>query len=170
MRYFKPAFALLSALALPLLSVVLAAPAHAVPVPSGTEYCAVLISNQLDRDGSSKVLHRSCSSISAEEARRELDATTTLSSTQLMNWYEHADFGGSVTVIYGDSGGCDGAGYRVQPNSYWKTHLSSIKGFNQCNRIRLYNIALSQSAAYYLPLSNLGYYNDNVGLTQVYHF
>jgi hypothetical protein len=131
-------------------------------------YCAVLVSKDLDSSGVSKLLEESCSVESAAAARSGLQGT--LGSTLLMAWWRDAGFGGTQTTIYGNSGGCDSAGYRVEPSDYWKKNLSSIAGYNGCNRVRLYNIALTQSGAYNLQISNLGAYNDNVGLTQVYNF
>lgn len=47
-----------------------------------------------------------------------------------MTWWADINLGGNNSAIYGSSGPCDSAGYRIAPNSYWQTHLSSISGSN----------------------------------------
>ena len=160
---------ILPALVVLLAPLVLTPSVQASPPPTEGRFCAVLISKQLDSAGLSKVLHRACSDRSDAEAKARLDSVTPLASTFLMAWYLNAGYGEPHTNIYGDSGGCDSAGYRVEPSSYWKVNISAIAGFNNCNRVRVYNIARTQAQTFVLNAPNIGSYNDNVGLTQVYN-
>ena len=92
------------------------------------------------------------------------------SSTLLMTWYSDAGWRGTSVNYSGSYGTCDTAGYGFTPNDWWKTHMSSIRGAGQCNKVRLTNIAGTYSATYSLPLSfGSTIYNDNVGYVKVWH-
>lgn len=82
---------------------------------------------------------------------------------------EHIDYGGNRTNIYGSAGPCDTAGYRIVPDFYWQTHLTSAAGFAFCNTARFTNRALTYARTFGLPVPYLGaLLNDNVGKIQVY--
>ena len=92
------------------------------------------------------------------------------SSTLLMTWYSDAGWRGTSAGIYGSYGTCDTAGYGFTPSDWWKTHMSSIRGAGQCNKVRLTNIAGTASATYSLPVSfGSTIFNDNVGYVKVWH-
>lgn len=95
---------------------------------------------------------------------------TPLSSDLLMTWWADINFGGNHTAIYGSAGPCDSAGYRITPNSYWQTHISSISGAGQCNEVDLTTRSLNYADDFALSVGYIGStLNDNVGRVQVYH-
>lgn len=85
-----------------------------------------------------------------------------------MSWWQNSDGVGTKTDIYAGAS-CDSAGYRVEPNSFWKKNISAILGAYSCNRARVSNIALTSAEVFIISDTSLGAYNDNVGLIQVYN-
>lgn len=81
----------------------------------------------------------------------------TASSDLLMTWFEHIDYGGNRTNIYGSAGPCDTAGYRIVPDFYWQTHLTSAAGFAFCNTARFTNRALTYARTFGLPVHTLAH-------------
>ncbi|MET9921417.1 hypothetical protein ABZZ04_30705 [Streptomyces sp. NPDC006435] len=150
-------------------SAALAAPATAAPADgsAATKYCAKVV-GQKDASGKLETLRESCSSNSPEEARRGLRAAA---STKLMTWYSDGGYKGKmVSDIYGDYGTCDGAGYGFEPSDDWKDSLSSIRGYGQCNKLKLTNIAKTHSKSFTLPESfGDEIYNNNVGYVKIWH-
>lgn len=149
-------------------AVALTAPAAAAaPGPAGGgSYCAYLV-GKTAADPAPSVLRQACSSRSDDDARTRLRAA---SSTLLMTWYADAGWRGTSAKIYGAYGTCDSAGYGFAPSSWWETHMSSIRGSGQCNKVRLTNIAGTYSSSYSLPASfGSKIYNDNVGYVKTWH-
>ena len=61
-------------------------------------------------------------------------------STLLLVLYEHVNYGGASTKIYGSYGPCDREGYGVSALvSSWRNRVSSLKGFNYCNLVELFD-------------------------------
>jgi hypothetical protein len=85
-----------------------------------------------------------------------------------MIWYNGTGYTSNSTVIYGNAGTCDRAGYRIAPSSYWKVNISSIARLQTCDAARITNRALNDSAAFFLSTPTIARFDNNVGLVQVY--
>jgi hypothetical protein len=88
----------------------------------------------------------------------------------IMEAYDDVDYGFPYFTVVGHDGPCDTAGYRWEPNSEWKNKISSILGYNGCDKVRVTNKALTSAkefTAFYNGTAHwLGAYSDNVGLAQ----
>lgn len=149
----------------------LASPATAAPAAGSeapTKYCAKLLAEQKSATQASEVLRESCSSKSMAEAREGLHAA---GATKLMRWYSDGGYKGRMQAnIYGNDGPCDSAGYGFEPSDDWKDSLSSIRGYNHCDKLRLTNIAGTYSKPFTLPESfGDEIYNNNVGYVKVWN-
>ncbi|MFD3842920.1 hypothetical protein ACFWWC_42895 [Streptomyces sp. NPDC058642] len=49
-----------------------------------------------------------------------------------MTWYEHAEYGGAGTDIYGDYGPGDADGYVLSTGTWWRS-ISSFITYNNCD-------------------------------------
>lgn len=141
-----------------------------------TQHCVILVGKAASPGGISPVLYHYCSTVSSEDARTHMITSRTaigpfaLSADLLMTWFEHSDFFGASTQVFGDDGTCDSAGYRLDPNPTWANNISSAKGFGQCNHARFTNIAQNFSDDFALPIDFIGQtLNDNVGTIHVFH-
>ena len=84
----------------------------------------------------SRVLSRTCADRADAPSLTRAAATSTL----LLVLYEHINYGGASTRITGAYGPCDAAGYGVSALvSSWRNRVSSLKGFNYCNRVELFD-------------------------------
>lgn len=139
------------------------APAQAA---EAQQFCAIALAKPTGSDVA-VVVSESCSTQSPAAAR---DGLSVQVSTKLMTWYKDAGWLGTSADIFGSSGTCDTAGYSFVPSDTWKQSMSSIKGYQQCNRVRLTNIAGTSAREFPLPVSfGATLYNDNVGRVSVYH-
>lgn len=142
-------------------------------------FCVVVLGEAGSAKQDSPVLYQNCAASAAEASSRLAAArvpragggtVTPLSSDLLMTWWADIGLGGNYSAIYGSSGTCDSAGYRITPNSYWQTHLTSISGGGQCNEVDVYTRSLTYADDFALPVGYIGStLNDNVGRVQVYH-
>lgn len=167
-----------------LLAMFLAAPASAATSatapptkPSGAapvQYCAMLVGRAPSPTADSPVLSEACSTQSPAAAKAQLRSAqgqlAPASSDLLGTWFADSNFNGNRTNIYGGAGPCDSAGYRIVPNGYWQTNMSSIAGFGTCNAARLTTRSLTYATTFFpLPSSFIGFVlNDNVGRVQYY--
>ncbi|GAA4538185.1 hypothetical protein GCM10023192_39520 [Amycolatopsis samaneae] len=154
--------------------------------PAAGEYCAVIVSKELDKNGHSKVLAKSCSHASGEDAhhkarsehaRASNSPVSAFDETLLLNEYQDANYGGGVIYsFYGTAGGCDSSGYHLV--NYWsvENNVSSMQGYNNCNRVKVHTEKCDASETncdwgyFNLDVPYLGdYYNDNVVALQVYN-
>lgn len=168
MRVFLPAvFGLLLMASTGLVAA--AKPTTTAPVPGErTEpYCAVFVSKERDADGLSKVLAKECSTVSMEDARSKAKhaslaalpthraATVAADDVLLANEYRDAGYG---TLLYSFWGyePCDYSGYTLR--NLWQVTLSvsSVKGYNSCNRGAGYDDNDGESEAWCLPVSYVG--------------
>jgi hypothetical protein len=143
-----------------------AAPSAAAASPSPpTRFCATLISPERDGAGHSAVLLRSCSTSSPMAAAAAFPAV----SVKLMSWYRDAGRTGTSDDIYGSQGTCDSEGYSFTPNSWWRSNMSSIRGYGSCNGVWLVNH--NGAAGFdYLPASfGATQFNDDVQWLNVVH-
>lgn len=143
------------------------------------KYCATIVSKQLDADGLSHVVGKSCSSnspVAAFTAAKQLAGQVpnrpeqAAASTLLMNeFYDTNLNGGVIYSFYGSSGTCDSSGYRLRNDGYTRDNTSSIQGNGNCNRVNIQGYNNSAETAFSLPANYLGsYLNDNVALVRVY--
>lgn len=123
-------------------------------------YCAILVEKSAPGQVS-PILKEACSDTSLDEAESAIQSFRRPGGSSsvrgdkivIMHWYENINFNevsqdssvGAETKIYAYEGGCDSAGYRVEPKDYWKRNLSSLKGINGCNTARLTDIAKKNS-------------------------
>ncbi|MBO0839994.1 MAG: hypothetical protein J2O49_04150 [Sciscionella sp.] len=163
--------------------------AEAPPLNVGVkQYCNVVVGKAATPGGVSPELFKYCSS-SEQDSLNHLvnapvwqqhrtdakftftpNAVNPYSSDLLMTWFSDANCDGDQTDIYGYSGTCDSAGYKIYPDSWWSTNISSAAGFAQCNWADFTNNARNFAEGFALPVSNLGQaLNDNVGIIQVYN-
>jgi len=107
------------------------------PMPAATgRHCVVILDKLRPGQTSSRVLSQTCADRADAPALNMAAATSTL----LLVLYEHVDYGGASTKIYGSYGPCDREGYGVSALvSSWRNRISSLKGFNYCNVIELYD-------------------------------
>lgn len=164
-----------------LVAAVLAGPATAAVAvaPESGPWCVMVVGKSASADQPSPVEFQYCSTTLREDARsslRSAAAPTSLgtraiaSSDLLMTWFRDANYGSPLTDIYGSAGTCDSAGYRLAPNYYWQTNLSSAAGYGQCNRARFTARSNTFAGTFILPVNNLGQtLNDNVGFINVYN-
>lgn len=113
------------------------------------QYCAALVKAPNPSSRVATLSPDSCSKLSSDEALRKLLERQALPGsvdtvTLLMTWYQDKNYLGNMTNIYGTYGTCDADGYRVAPNAYWSSHLSSIKGSGYCKYVDM----TSTSGAY----------------------
>jgi hypothetical protein len=153
-----------------------ASPASAAPSNSPARFCAVLLGEAVDDNGSNVVVAESCSNRSAADAERGLTSASRVSTTAavaaapvlLMRWYQNANYGGYSKAFYGSYGTCDSAGYTFYADKYWSVNLSSITGSGRCTRVQA---AHGGGTNYYLQLSAPSLpalLNDNVYFVRVY--
>lgn len=121
--------------------VALAPQASASATPDRT-YCSVVVERVKPGDKVSQVKSRTCS-----DSRTTAAATNSSAATLLMTWYQHADYGGSVTDVYGDYGPCDAAGY-VLDTGLSRYMISSFRTYNSCDGQQAV-LNDGQSAVYY---------------------
>jgi hypothetical protein len=95
--------------------------------------CAVLISKAPNPQSDSPVVSTTCSAgtpvVPAE-------------STLLVRFYQHANYGGLNTAVYGDSGPCDSAGYRLPDLGFANAlvgGISSYRVYSNCNYTKICN-------------------------------
>ncbi len=99
------------------------------------------------------------------------DETTVASAaaerTLLMTLYEHADFGGDSSDIYGDYGTCDPQGYTFDFSArYWGWVLSSYRVHGRCwlSNLDTRSPGMNYGPTRAGPVTYVGdAYNDNVG-------
>lgn len=139
-------------------------------------HCVVVVGKAPSDGGVSPELYRNCADTAAK-ARAQLaspgaKAVTNgkaVQSTALMIWYSDDQYRGNSTTVYGGSGTCDSSGYRLRPDNYWSTNISSARGIGSCTAATFHNRASTFARAFWLPVANLGTaLNDNVGIIDVY--
>lgn len=154
-------------------------PSTGAEAANPTQFCVVVLGEAVSAKQDSPVLYQNCATSAAVASSRLAAArvpkagggtVTPQSSDLLMTWWADINLGGNHTQIYGSAGPCDSAGYRVKPNDYWQTHISSISGAGQCNEVELTTRSLTYADDFGLPIRYIGStLNDNVGLVKVYH-
>jgi hypothetical protein len=110
-----------------------AGPAQAAE-PTSRPFCATLLSPAKGPGGTSAVLARRCATTSRAAAAA---LPGVAASTRLMTWYTNAGWTGNPEDIYGSDGTCDASGYRFRTDLYWQNRLSSVRGYGNCNYIRV---------------------------------
>lgn len=139
------------------------------------EYCTVLI-GQVSGSDYAQVLGRACSDHSIEKSKIRLSSTIESShasavpmGSELMYWYEGANFQGNRTLIVGDGRTCDSQGCRLDAGS-WAKKISSARGVGLCTRARFFNINNTYAREDLLPVRYLdNRLNDNVGMIRVWN-
>lgn len=132
-----------------------AAVSGASPVPtdspqpgerSSKENCVIVVGERPDENADSPVLYSYCSpdlkDSRAHLARPDVQQQITqadpssefsvMQDALLMRWHEHANYLGAWTDVWGSAGTCDAYGYRLTPNTYWRTNISSARGYGNC--------------------------------------
>ncbi|GAA2836233.1 hypothetical protein [Crossiella cryophila] len=104
------------------------------------------------------------------EARDKLRKIKPNAKTHLVTIYEHADFRGANSDIYGEYGNCDANGYRIPLTYSWRNNLSSVQGFNDCNRGNFTQHSdNNHSRALELSARNIEEFNDNTEGIRAHH-
>lgn len=173
--YENEAVALAPGVVVCAMSIGLAPSAWASPPVEGGEvqqpkYCSVLV-GKAPEGQDSPVIAKACSNESQAAADDQLQFRTQRSisaATNLMIWYANTGLSGNSTVIYGNAGPCDGGGYRVVPNTYWQTNMSSIRRQQTCDRATLFNRPQTQRGTFVLDTPTIGSFDNNVGRVQVF--
>ncbi|MER5641082.1 hypothetical protein ABT095_29535 [Kitasatospora sp. NPDC002227] len=164
---FLPRARTLAAVLPALLTPGLTVPAAAAPSaePATVRHCAVLVSP-------TRALGQACSDRSAAEAVQRIAAgpDSPADQTLLLEEYADANFGGGVLYsFYGDAGGCDATGYHLVNYINVALNVSSMQGYNNCNRATLTS-PLDKTETVGLPAGYLGPdFNDAVRELQVFH-
>jgi hypothetical protein len=100
-------------------------PAHAAAATH--TQCQILLAKIRPGERTSRVLSHRC--VTGEQS-----LAAPAGSTQLMTWWEDANFQGDSTKIYGDSGPCDADGYGISwVGIFWNDRISSFETWNNCN-------------------------------------
>ena len=107
------------------------------PMPAAAgRHCVVVLDRLRPGQTSSRVISQTCADRADAPALTMAAATSTL----LLVLYEHVNYGGASTRITGAYGPCDAEGYGVSALvSSWRNRVSSLKGFNYCNVVEIYN-------------------------------
>ena len=107
------------------------------PMPAAAgRHCVVVLDKLRPGQTSSRVISQTCADRADAPALTMAAATSTL----LLVLYEHVNYGGASTRITGAYGPCDAEGYGVSALvSSWRNRVSSLKGFNYCNVVEIYN-------------------------------
>jgi hypothetical protein len=106
-----------------------------MPATAG-RHCVVVLDKLRPGQTSSRVISQTC----ADRADAPALTTAAATSTLLLVLYEHVNYGGASTRITGAYGPCDAEGYGVSALvSSWRNRVSSLKGFNYCNVVEIYN-------------------------------
>ncbi|SHG35349.1 hypothetical protein [Streptoalloteichus hindustanus] len=150
--------------------------AVAAPSEAVTEYCAVIVSKERDEHGFSKELAKSCSPVSVEDALVKASASgggrfsvPELAGTLLLNQFKDVNYGGGVIhTYYGGGGPCDTMGYYLRNTVSVSKNVSSMIGYNNCNRVRVHDWD-ENSYQFDLPVAHMGRFNDNVNGLRVFH-
>ncbi|WP_055714895.1 hypothetical protein [Streptomyces torulosus] len=156
-----------------------AAPAGAAgSTPASTaqgKHCVVVVDKAPSDGGVSPELYRNCADTAAKArallASPQAKAQTNgkaVQATELMTWYSDDQLRGNSTIVYGSAGTCDSVGYRLSPDLYWATNISSATGYGRCTVATFFSRPLSYSRTFRLPALNLGsILNDYVGIIDV---
>ncbi|MDF5751390.1 hypothetical protein [Spongiactinospora sp. TRM90649] len=103
----------------------LATSASASATTGGPEKC-IFIADKADPNRKPKPLRKVC-------GNEKTVASAVADRSLLMTFYEHANFGGGSSGIYGDYGTCDAAGYTFDFSArYWGWALSSFRVHGRC--------------------------------------
>jgi len=178
-----------SAFAVALAALVIAAPsamaedtASASAAQNG-KYCSIQLDTAPEGEVS-PVAAKACSDVSIDQARAEMHrqyaakrraaGDSAAVTYVLMHWYQNVNYNRDQQGAYWEFSGarCDTAGYRINPDDFWRTNLSSIVGNYDCFVARVYNIALDSAADFNVHVDGngrwLGAYSDNVGRIQIH--
>jgi hypothetical protein len=111
-------------------------PAGGKPMPAGAgQHCVVVLDKLRPGQTTSRTLSRTC----ADRTDAPALTRTAAASTLLLVLYQDVNFGGASTKIYGAYGPCDAEGYGFSNLGTWRNRVSSLKGFNWCNVVDLYD-------------------------------
>jgi hypothetical protein len=141
------------------------------------KHCVVVVDKAPSDGGVSPELYRNCADTAAKArallASPQAKAQTNgraIQATALMTWYSDDQLRGNSTIVYGNAGTCDSSGYRLRPDGYWSTNISSASGWGRCTVATFHNRASTYAATFRLPARNLGpNLNDNVGIIDVFY-
>lgn len=144
----------------------------------GASHCVTVVSGEFDKNGNSVVVGPMRCSTTMEDALAQskkaggVSANGTSSAqtdTLLLREYKDAGYGGPIYDFVGTAGPCDFAGYHLVNYVQVEINVSSIQGFNNCNRVRI-NDEHEHYGTFALPLYYVGdEWNDDLVALQVYH-
>ena len=153
--------AILSAVAVVAVGAPGAAQASPAPVAGGSAtHCVIKLAKLEPGQTESRVISSECVTGNQQPTAAQGDYL-------LMTWYQHMDYQGNSTKVYGDAA-CDTYGYGISYTGWlWKNSMSSYRVFNRCNLSRMYTdknyggVASSwkNGSQHYLGRT----FNDNVG-------
>ncbi|MGW3942547.1 hypothetical protein [Streptomyces phaeochromogenes] len=138
------------------------APQASASAASDGTHCSVVVERVKPGEKFSRVKSRTCSDTGTAAVNRS-------GRTLLMTWYEHAEYGGASTDVYGDYGPCDADGYVLSTGTWWRS-ISSFITYNSCDGQQAV-LNDGQNAVYYYGFGtpNVGARaNDNIGWFKVW--
>lgn len=143
-------------------------------------YCVLVADGAPDSDGVTKDYSRACSTISEEEALKKLNSQLSedgrpgiSAENRLMGWFADRGFSGERTAVFGESGPCDSAGYKLsvphQWASDWGNIMSSAVAVDGCNTFEVFQADGNYRKRFNAKASYFGNaLNDNVGMIRVW--
>ncbi|MFC8350067.1 hypothetical protein [Streptomyces sp. NPDC057280] len=138
------------------------APQASASEPANAKHCAVVVERVKPQEKVSRVKSRTCSEAGTQ-------AVSVSGRTLLVTWYEHAEYGGASTDIYGDYGPCDAAGYVLTADWWWRKSISSFITYNSCDGQQA--VLNNGGAVYYYGFGTPyvgAQANDNIGWFKVW--
>lgn len=151
------------------------APAPSTQAPG--PFCVDYLSKDIGPDGNSVTVASACSDLSIDIARTQARAAVVkkasqagMSATPLTEWvlirlYNNPGWTSLQREILGTAGPCDGAGYTFGAFPGDPPRLSSSRGYNGCNAVRLRNLQ-GQYSYLFQPANWLTAWDNN---TNQYH-
>ncbi|GAA2807739.1 hypothetical protein [Crossiella cryophila] len=131
------------------------------------QYCAMLAVKDAPDDDKDPLTV--CGS-DLNEASAKLKEIEPLAKTHLVSLYEDEKYGRANDQVYGDKGNCDKDGYRIKMTPWWQLNLSSVHGWNGCDKGRFtQRTATDHSRTMDLPAPGIGEFNDNTKYLRAHH-
>ncbi|MDR7275998.1 hypothetical protein [Catenuloplanes atrovinosus] len=129
--------------------VVTAPAAQAAPASTGEEHCVVVLDKLRPGETTSRVVSRQCADTPEAARQKHQEAYAgAAAATLLLTLYADINYGGASTVLEGNAGACDTAGYGFRDLGSWRNRISSFKRFNWCQRVQGFDLVNYGGAAY----------------------
>ncbi|SEE24374.1 hypothetical protein SAMN05428938_7575 [Streptomyces sp. KS_5] len=107
----------------PFIGLVGLAPQASASASSDGTHCSAEVERVKPGEKFSRVKSRTCSDTGTAAVNRS-------GRTLLMTWYEHAEYGGDNTDVYGAYGPCNADGYVLRTGTWWRSISSFIRSLS----------------------------------------